>query len=165
MVRALLLALPLASGLLLAPPALRRPGRASVSMQFPSPPDLSDEKMFPKGPDGKVLITRLSLDKTGLEMIDMALQQRNKVRVMEGKPKYEDVDAMIDAYVEYEGEAKGLSRAQCEDEVLRFLQKTALLMEGGADMKDPQTIVTFGLLGALVFGAAYNYISNGGSFG
>ena len=49
--------------------------------------------------------------------------------------------------------------------MLRFLQKTALLMEGGADMKDPQTIVTFGLLGALVVGAAYNYISNGGSFG
>ena len=76
-------------------------------------------------------------------------------------PKYEDVDAMIDAYIEYEGEAKGMSRAQCEDAVLRFLQRNALLMEGGADLKDPQTVVTFGLLAILVLGGGYNILVNG----
>ena len=51
--------------------------------------------------------------------------------------------------------------AQCEDAVLRFLQRRALLMEGGADMSDPQTIVTFALLGAIVVGAAYRLAVTG----
>ena len=68
---------------------------------------------------------------------------------------------MVDAYVEFEGRDQGLSRAQCEDAVLRFLQRRALLMEGGADLKDPQTIVTFALLGLIVVGAAYNVAVNG----
>ena len=34
-------------------------------------------------------------------------------------------------------------------------------MEGGADMSDPQTIVTFGLLGVILVGAAYNIATNG----
>ena len=67
----------------------------------------------------------------------------------------EDVQGMVDAYVEFEGNEKGLSRAQCEDAVLRFLQRRALMMEGGADLSDPQTIVTFALLGAIVIGALY----------
>ena len=56
----------------------------------------------------------------------------------------------VDAYVAFEGKEKGLSRAQCEDAVLRFLQKKALLSEGGVDPNDPQTIVTFALLGVVV---------------
>ena len=40
----------------------------------------------------------------------MALAQRNKERVLAGESKYEDVDAMIDAYVEFEGEQKSMSR-------------------------------------------------------
>ena len=63
--------------------------------------------------------------------------------------------------VDFEGKEQGKSRAQCEDEVLRFLQKRALLMEGGADWKDPQTLVTFGLLGAIVINAAYNLATGG----
>jgi len=54
-----------------------------------------------------------------------------------------------------------MSRAQCEDAVLRFLQRRALLMEGGADLSDPQTVVTFALLAAIVLGAGYNIAVNG----
>ena len=84
------------------------------------------------------------------------------VCILAGEPKYENVDAMIDEYVEFEGESKGMSRAQCEDAVLRFLQRRALLAEGGADLSDPQTIVTFGLLALILVGAAYN-LATGGS--
>lgn len=93
----------------------------------------------------------------------MALIDRNKMRILEGQPKYEDVEAMIDAYVEYEGREQGLTRAQCEDAVLRFLQRQALLSEGGADFSDPQTIVTFGLLAAIVLGAGYQLLTGGAS--
>ena len=34
-------------------------------------------------------------------------------------------------------------------------------LEGGADFKDPQTIVTFALLGTIVIGAVYNLAVNG----
>ena len=50
------------------------------------------------------------------------LAERNKERILEGNPKYESVDAMIEAYQEFEGNEKGLSRAQCEDQVLRFAE-------------------------------------------
>ena len=130
--------------------------RASIRLQFAQPPDLSDETLFPRGPDGKVLITWASLDKTGKEMIEMALETRNRERILSGEPKYENIDAMIDAYVEFEGEKEGLSRQQCEDLVLRFLQKRALMEEGAADITDPQTLVTFGLLALIVLGGAYN---------
>jgi hypothetical protein len=129
---------------------------SSPMMQFATPPDRTDEEIFPKDKDGKTLITWASLDQTGKDMINMALAQRNKERVLAGESKYEDVDAMIDAYVEFEGEQKSMSRQECEDAVLRFLQRRALLSEGGADLSDPQTIVTFALLGVIVVGALFN---------
>lgn len=144
------------TALQLSAPSPRAATRASVRLQFAQPPDLSDEEIFPKGPDGKTLITFASLDKTGQEMIEMALATRNKERILAGEPKYESVEGMVDAYVEFEGEKEGLSRAQCEDLVMRFLQKRALMEEGAADLSDPQTLVTFGLLGAILIGAAYN---------
>ena len=163
----LLPSLLLASGgaaalLLPAGAPLVRPGAAvRVRMQFASPPDLNDPLKFPKGPDGETLITYASLDSTGVAMIEMALASRNKERILSGEPKYESVQAMIDAYIEFEGRDKGMSAAQCEDAVLRFLQRRALLSEGGADFKDPQTVVTFALLGVILIGAAYNLAVNG----
>ena len=68
-------------------------------MQFATPPDRTDEEIFPKDKDGKTLITWASLDQTGKDMINMALAQRNKERVLAGESKYEDVDAMIDQVV------------------------------------------------------------------
>ena len=146
---------------LVRPAACRAARCAPCSMQFAQPPDLSDPEIFPKGPNGETLITFASLDKTGAEMIEMALDARNKERILAGEPKYENVQAMVDAYAEFEGNDKGLSRPQCEDAVLRFLQKRALMAEGGADMSDPQTLVTFALLGAIIIGAGYNLAVNG----
>ena len=79
---------------------------SSPMMQFATPPDRTDEEIFPKDKDGKTLITWASLDQTGKDMINMALAQRNKERVLAGESWYEDADAMIDAYVEFEGEQK-----------------------------------------------------------
>ena len=139
-------------------PALRPQSRThrAIAMQFPTPPNLDDETIYPKDADGKVLITFASVDKTGKEMIGMALDQRNRERILAGQPKYESIDAMIDAYMEFEGAKEGMSRAQCEDAVIRFLQRQAIMNEGGGDLKDPQTIVTFGLLVLLVVGAGFN---------
>jgi len=141
------------------PLAVCRQRRAESARLSEAPPALDDTEVFPVGPDGQTLVTYASLDKTGREVIEIALAQRNRERLLEGQPKYESVQAMVDAYVEFEGDKLGLSRAQCEDEVLRFLQRKGLLMEGGADFKDPQTIVTFGLLALIVVGAASNIAS------
>lgn len=130
-------------------------------MQLPTPPRRDDPEVFPVGPNGETLITLASLDESAIASLEMALAERNKVRVLEGKEKYADIDAMIDAYMDYEGEEKGMSRAQCEDQVVRFLQRSALLSEGGADMKDPQTIVTFALLALIVVGGAGQILTNG----
>jgi hypothetical protein len=160
--RGLLLLVGLAGCSALRVPVRSVPARSvALRMQLAQPPDRTDPEVFPKGPDGKTLITLASLDDSGMAMIDMALAQRNKERILSGEPKYENVDAMIDSYVEYEGRAKEMSRAQCEDAVLRFLQRRALLMEGGADLSDPQTVVTFALLAAIVLGAGYNIAVNG----
>jgi len=141
------IAAPWAAGALLSP----LPLRVQRNPRMDATPK-TNEEAFPIGPDGDVLITFESLDKTGREMIEMALTARNKERILSGLPKYESVDAMVEAYVEYEGRNKGMSNAECEDAVLRFLQRQALLSEGAADFKDPQTIVTFGLLIAIVAG-------------
>ena len=77
--------------------AVRTP---SVRMQFAQPPDMSDEAKYPRDPDGNILISWASLDDTSRQMLDMALGERNKERILEGQPKYEDVQAMVDAYVE-----------------------------------------------------------------
>ena len=50
---------------------------------------------------------------------------------------------MVESYEDYEGRDQGLLDALCEDAVLRFLQRRALLEEGGTD-GGPQEIVTFG---------------------
>ncbi len=66
----------------------------------------------------------------------------------------------VEAYVDFEGREKGMSQAECEDEVLRFLQRKSLMEEGSFDgWKDPQTVVTFGLLAALVVGISRNFVS------
>ena len=56
--------------------------------------------------------------------------------------------------MEYEGKEKGLSLAECESEVLRFLQRRALLSEGALD-GDAQDYATFGLLAVLLAGAGF----------
>jgi hypothetical protein len=63
--------------------------------------------------------------------------------------------------MEFEGTEKGMTTDQGEDAVVRFLQRKALMSEGAEGFKDPQTIVTFGLLVALVIGVASNVLTNG----
>ena len=58
-------------------------------------------------------------------------------------------------YMEFEGKEKGLSLQEAEDEVVRFLQRRALLDEGGLE-GDPQEVFTFGLLALLVGGIIYS---------
>lgn len=105
--------------------------------------------------DGKRLITLASLDDGANQMIDDALALRNRERILSGLPKYETVEEMVQAYAEYEGKEQGLTQAQCEDAVLRFLQRRALMSEGADGLQDPQTLVTLVLLAGIVVGAAY----------
>ena len=106
--------------------------------------DLSDEKIYPKGPDGNVLITYASLDERARFDLEGALEERNRERLLAGQPKYDDINAMIAAYIEYEGPGTdaNLTEQQCEDAVLRFLQRKSLMMEGGAEWNDPRTART-----------------------
>eukprot|EP00966_Prymnesium_polylepis_P133487 3085435-Prymnesium_polylepis.1 len=117
--------------------------RAVLARRSPAPRCQADE-------DGLVTLAGISPEYRA--QVETALQDRNRERILEGKPKYESVEAMVEAYKEYEGAAKGYSQEQCESEVLRFLQRKFLLSEGGADLQDPQTIVTLGLLALLAVG-------------
>ena len=84
------------------------------------------------------------------------LVKRDRARLLEGKPKYETVEGMIEAYVEL-GKPKGWTREEAESEVLRYLQRQALRSEGGLDgsAQDTPTFVLLGLaLVSLVYGIA-----------
>ena len=75
--------------------------------------------------DAASFITYDSLDGDFKTMVDGALSERNKVRVMEGKPRYADVPAMIQAYYEYEGQEKSMSAEACESEVNHLVMDAA----------------------------------------
>jgi len=104
----------------------------------------------------KGLVTLASLDINSRDILDFELNERNKERFLEGKSQYDSIEAMIKEYVDFEGRDKGMSYAECEDQVLRYLQKRALLSEGADGLTDPQTILTLFLLGALILGVVGN---------
>lgn len=104
----------------------------------------------------KSLVTLASLDINSRDILDFELNERNKERFLEGKSQYDSIEAMIKEYVDFEGRDKGMSYAECEDSVLRYLQKRALLSEGADGLTDPQTILTLFLLGALILGVVGN---------
>jgi hypothetical protein len=62
--------------------------------------------------------------------------------------------------MEFEGSKKGLTRAEAESEVLRYLQRKSLMDEGAME-GDAQDYVTFGLLALVMFGAAYGALHQG----
>ena len=77
------------------------------------------------------LITFVELGEMG-PLCQVALTRLDKNRVLQGKPKYETIDGMIDAYVEEADKAGlGWTRADAESEVCRYLRKQALADEGG----------------------------------
>lgn len=125
--------------------------RASLAMAEPT---VAEEEA------DKTLITLDAISDNYRMQVENALMLRNKERIMSGMPKYESIEAMVEAYIDFEGREKGMSQAECEDEVLRFLQRKSLMEEGSFDgWKDPQTVVTFGLLAALVVGISSNFVS------
>ena len=76
-----------------------------------------------------------------------ALKRLDKNRLMQGKPKYETVEGMIDAYVEEAaGAGLGWSRADAESEVVRYLKRQALVDEGGEKAPDNVFIGIFGII-------------------
>ena len=86
----------------------------------------------------------------------MALDQRNKERILEGKEQYEDIEAMIEEYMNFEGKDKDMSYAECEDAVLRYLQRRAIMSEGTDGLTDPQTLITLVALIALIVAVVSN---------
>lgn len=121
-------------------PALRMPHISMQINQDGKAIDLNDETVFPKNAEGKVLITLASLDERALFDLEGALAERNRERILEGKPKYENIQEMIDAYIEFEGPGtkENLTPQECEDATIRYLSRKALMMEGGAEWNDPR---------------------------
>lgn len=93
------------------------------------------------------LVTWAEVNDDFKELCLVALKRLDKNRVMSGKPKYENVDGMIDAYVE-EAAAAGLgwTRADAESEVVRYLKRQAMSDEGGEKDVDQQWIGIFALI-------------------
>eukprot|EP00325_Prymnesiales_sp_UTEX-LB-985_P029622 CAMPEP_0174719822 /NCGR_PEP_ID=MMETSP1094-20130205/32064_1 /TAXON_ID=156173 /ORGANISM="Chrysochromulina brevifilum, Strain UTEX LB 985" /LENGTH=171 /DNA_ID=CAMNT_0015920199 /DNA_START=15 /DNA_END=530 /DNA_ORIENTATION=- len=114
-------------------------------------PMLTADDATAKAPlDDMRLATLASLDAAGRAAVDEALDLRNRERILSGLPTYPDVEAMVEAYKEFEGRDKGMTVEECEDSVVRYLQRQSLMSEGAADIKDPQTLFSLLLLAALV---------------
>lgn len=98
----------------------------------------------------QTLITYASISDEFKPLVHTALAKLDRGRVMQGKPKYETVEGMIDAYVE-ESQRAGLNwtREESESEVVRYLQRQALANEGGVT-GDGQDKAAFALLSLLV---------------
>jgi len=111
--------------------------------------------------DDDALVSLDSISDEFMAQVEASLVDRNKERILSGLPKYESISAMVDAYEEFEAREKGMSRAEAESEVLRYLQRRALMSEGGFSSSDPQDVVTFVLLGALVLGVGYQAVLQG----
>ena len=80
-------------------------------------------------------------------LMDAALKRLDRNRVMQGKPKYETVDAMIDSYVEEAATAGlGWTRADAESEVVRYLKREAMKDEGGDGSTDNVFIGIFAII-------------------
>ena len=92
----------------------------------------------------------------------VALQRLDKNRVLQGKPKYGDLDGMIASYIEATAE-RGMdwSADEAESEVVRYLSRQALADEGGLD-GDGQDNANFALLALLLGLAGYAAASSFG---
>ena len=115
----------------------------------------ASEDMPPSAPIDKQLsdpnlITFSSISDEFKPLCRVALQRLDKFRALSGKPKYETIDGMIDAYVQEAADA-GLNwtREEAESEVVRYLQRQALADEGGID-GDGQDKAAFALLAGLI---------------
>ena len=80
-------------------------------------------------------------------LMDTALARLDRNRLINGKPKYESVDGMIEAYIDEAGKAGlGWTQEEAESEVVRYLRRQALADEGGEKSPDTALIFIFGIL-------------------
>ena len=78
------------------------------------------------------LITFNGLNDEWQPLVSAALLRLDRNRVIQGKPKYESIEGMTDAYVEEASKANlGWTREDAESEVVRYLMRQALIDEGG----------------------------------
>ena len=105
------------------------------------------------------LIRFSSISDEFIPLVNTALARLDRNRVLQGKPKYETIDGMIDAYVEESAKA-GLNwtREEAESEVTRYMMRQALADEGGignGGKGDGQDRAAFALLALLIASVGY----------
>jgi len=134
-----------------APLGLQRLARPTQLPRAQSPVCVIEDE---RGLTGEV-ITYEGLPGETRMMVDEALAARDRARVMEGKPKYETVERMVDEYERLATEAgKDWSRAEAESEVVRYLCRRSLAVEGGLE-GDGQDKAAFALLALLLSTVVY----------
>ena len=110
------------------------------------------------------LLSLAGLSEEDRELVEASFAERNKERILMGVGKYESVADMTAKYMDFEGKEKGLTLEEAEDEVIRYLRERGsdVALAGGLSGKlDPQEIVTFGLLIALVAGVGKALLTGG----
>ena len=102
------------------------------------------------------LVTYADCNEDFRKLMAAALKRIDTNRVLQGKPKYETVDGMIDAYVDEAASAGlGWTREDAESEVVRYLKRQAMADEGGEKAPDNVFIGIFALI--VVYSAVTGY--------
>lgn len=113
------------------------------------------------------LITFSGLNDEWQPLVLAALKRLDRNRVMQDKPKYEDIKGMTDSYVDEATKADlGWTRADAESEVVRYLMRQALIDEGGigGGGGDAQDKSAFALLTICLLAGLYSGVTELGIF-
>ena len=142
-----------------APSAFRVASASPIMCSSETPINNSDAPIVDKQLSNEKLIKLSSISEEFKPLVNVALERLDRNRAMQGKPKYETINGMIDAYVEESAKA-GLNwtREEAESEVTRYMMRQALADEGGiggGGKGDGQDKAAFGLLALTIFSAAY----------
>ena len=142
--------------------AIRRVALSPILCDTPAadgPADKSPAGPVDKQLSNEKLIRFSSISDEFIPLVNNALARLDRNRVLQGKPKYETIDGMIDAYVEESAKA-GLNwtRDEAEREVTRYMMRQALADEGGignGGKGDGQDRAAFALLALLIASVGY----------
>ena len=152
-IRVLLLGLPATLALRLA----AAPARARLPTVRACSSEAADRQL-----SSEELITFSEQSADMQDLITVALRRLDKNRLLQGKPKYESLDGMVQSYMD-ETSARGFAwtRAEAESEVVRYLRKQALADEGGLDGPSGgiQDKATFAFLGVTIVAAALGFLT------
>ena len=132
-----------------APPVARRARTSPPAMCATEDKQATNDKQM-SNPE---LIRFSSLTDEWQALSVAALKRLDRNRFMQGKPKYETIEGMTDAYVEEASNAGlGWTRDDAESEVVRYLMRQALADEGGIGEGggDGQDKAAFALLSLLL---------------